>query len=115
MEISAGGNSAVVEGFAALADPFRLRILDRLRKSDATISTLSDELGMAAPSVSKHVSVLSRAGFVIKHVEAQRRRCSLAPEGFARLGEWSKDYEALWSDRLARLEVMLDEIEDPRC
>ncbi|MDP2326499.1 MAG: metalloregulator ArsR/SmtB family transcription factor [Dehalococcoidia bacterium] len=106
MEIAAVGNEAS-DSFAALADPVRLRILDRLRASDATVSDLAADLGVAMPSVSKHLNVLQRAGFVVRHAEAQRRRCSLDPEGFSRLAEWTRHYELMWAGRLSRLEAVL--------
>jgi len=112
MEISVQGKQPPVQAFAALADPVRLSILERLRESDATITELSRELGVAPPSVSKHVSVLSESGFVTKHVEAQRRRCSLSAEGFSRLAEWSAHYETVWKDRLSSLDDVLHELEE---
>jgi DNA-binding transcriptional ArsR family regulator len=103
--IDAAGTSAT---FAALADPVRLRILDRLSASDATVSDLAADLGVAMPSMSKHLTVLQRAGFVVRHAEAQRRRCSLDPQGFDRLSAWTRHYESVWAERLARLESVLD-------
>ena len=102
----------MARSFAALADPVRLSILERLRESDATITELSQALGVAPPSVSKHVSVLSESGFVTKCVEAQRRRCSLSVQGFSRLAEWSAHYESVWRDRLSNLDDALQELEE---
>ena len=114
MEIAVQGKyerGSASETFAALADPVRLRIVERLRGSDATVSDLSAELGVAMPSMSKHLNVLQQAGFVTRHVEAQRRRCSLDPEGFGRLAEWMRHYEAVWAGRLSRHETLLDDAE----
>ncbi|GIX44122.1 MAG: transcriptional regulator [Candidatus Hydrogenedentota bacterium] len=70
-------NSAILirelaERFAALADETRLRILIRLKQGECNVRTLSEELGVAQPSVSKHLSVLERNGFVaIRRVGTQ--------------------------------------------
>lgn len=70
-------NSAILirelaERFAALADETRLRILIRLKQGECNVRTLSEELGVAQPSVSKHLGVLERNGFVaIRRVGTQ--------------------------------------------
>ncbi|QAY73731.1 ArsR family transcriptional regulator [Agromyces protaetiae] len=110
MEIAESGNKAYVSAsasFSALADPVRIRILERLRGADATVSDLAGDLGVSLPSMSKHLNVLQKAGFVTRHVEAQTRRCSLDPDGFARLAEWSRRFESLWMGRLDRLDAVL--------
>jgi len=50
--------------FAALADENRLRLLLRLKTAPANVTTLSDELGIAQASVSKHLAVLRQAGLL---------------------------------------------------
>lgn len=54
----------VVERFAAVADPSRIRLLLRLREEEANVATLSKELGIRQASVSKHLGVLRRVGLV---------------------------------------------------
>ncbi len=54
----------VVERFRALADENRIRLLMRLQKGPANVSTLTAELGIAQASVSKHLTVLKHVGLV---------------------------------------------------
>jgi DNA-binding transcriptional ArsR family regulator len=55
---------AVAQIFAVLADPSRLRILQVLRRGEAIVSTIVEELGMKQPNVSKHLGVLAQAGLL---------------------------------------------------
>ncbi len=51
--------------FAALADPTRRAILDRLTHGPATVGELGAPFAISGPAVSKHLRVLERAGLVI--------------------------------------------------
>jgi DNA-binding transcriptional ArsR family regulator len=95
--------------FLALADPTRRRLVDELRGGDATVGELAERLGVATPSVSKHLTVLEGAGLVSRQREAQWRRCRLERQAFDRLRDWVDHYESLWADSLDRLEVHLRE------
>lgn len=53
-----------VEHLRALADDARVRILLRLQAGECNVTCLVDELGIAQASVSKHLSILKRVGFV---------------------------------------------------
>ena len=55
---------SAVERLRAIADPTRIRILMRLRAAEANVSQLSDEIGVAQPSMSKHLAQLRQAGLV---------------------------------------------------
>ncbi len=56
--------SKCVEHLKSMADEARLRILLRLREGECNVTNLVDELGIAQASVSKHLSILKRAGIV---------------------------------------------------
>jgi DNA-binding transcriptional ArsR family regulator len=55
---------SVVERLRALADESRLRILMRLREGECNVTTLTEELGIAQASVSKHLTVMREVGIV---------------------------------------------------
>jgi len=93
--------------FLALSDPTRRRLVDELRAGEATVGELAERLGVATPSVSKHLTVLEGAGLVSRHREAQWRRCRLEGAAFARLREWVDHYESFWTGSLDRLEAHL--------
>lgn len=96
--------------FAALADPTRLALLSRLRGGAATVSELAAGFQLGTPAISKHLSVLERAGFISRHREAQWRHCRLEHEAFERLDAWMRHYTVLWSGSLDRLDDYLHEM-----
>lgn len=111
MEISTQGkyeSGHYAELFSALADPLRLRILDRLRRSELTVSQLSEALAVGMPSVSKHLNVLEQRGLIVRRREAQRRLCTLSPAGFGQLSAWLGHYEVVWTGRLERLSALVE-------
>ena len=100
--------------FDVLADHNRRRILDALLPRERLVGDLVDELGLAQPSVSKHLRVLRTAGLVRVRPDAQRRWYSVRPEPLVELEAWLAPYRRLWSDRLDALERHLDAMEDAR-
>jgi DNA-binding transcriptional ArsR family regulator len=54
----------VAQRFRVLGEPMRIRLLDRLREGDATVSELQDAIGASQQNVSKHLGVLHAAGMV---------------------------------------------------
>ncbi|MCZ7647780.1 MAG: metalloregulator ArsR/SmtB family transcription factor [Planctomycetota bacterium] len=59
----------VADRLKALGDPWRIRILMRLREGPCNVSALSDALGAAQPSVSKHLALLKQVGLVASRRE----------------------------------------------
>ncbi|HEY5845787.1 MAG TPA: metalloregulator ArsR/SmtB family transcription factor, partial [Microlunatus sp.] len=57
-------NDMLSSTFAALADPTRRAILERLAKGDATVGELAAPFDLTMPAISKHLAVLERAGLV---------------------------------------------------
>ncbi|QVQ51126.1 winged helix-turn-helix transcriptional regulator [Spiractinospora alimapuensis] len=96
------------DAFAVLADRTRRRILDELRRGDRVVGELVDQLGVAQPTVSKHLKVLRGAGLVTVRVEAQQRRYALAPDGLRPLDDWLEPYRRFWLNRFDDLGVHLD-------
>lgn len=54
----------VAQRFRVLGEPMRIKLLDRLRDGDATVSELQDALGASQQNVSKHLGILHAAGMV---------------------------------------------------
>ena len=54
----------IAERFRALAEPTRIKILDRLREGEATVQELTEVIGSTQQNVSKHLGVLRQAGIV---------------------------------------------------
>ena len=97
--------------FAALADPTRRAILERLRRGEATVTELAEPFAMSLPAVSKHLKVLERAGLISRGREAQWRPCRLEPRTLQSAADWLDEYRQLWEQRLDRLGEYLREVQ----
>lgn len=97
--------------FAALADPSRRRILERLAQGRATVGDVAEPLAMALPSVSKHVKVLESARLITRTVEGRRHWLELDPAGFRRLTDYLGGYERYWEASLERLGRLVAELD----
>lgn len=97
----------------AVTEPGRRRILDLLRDRERLVGDLVDELGLAQPTVSKHLRVLRDAGLVEARPDAQRRWYRVRPEPLQELDRWLEPYRQLWVQRLDDLERHLDQMEEP--
>ncbi len=100
----------VVERLRALADESRIRLLLRLKRGPASVGELARELGVAQPSVSKHLSVLKQAGLldcerrgtaVIYSIRDQSifELCSIVCDGVARFVREQHDALGLGIER----------------
>jgi DNA-binding transcriptional ArsR family regulator len=96
--------------FEVLAEPHRRRILELLRESERPAGDLVEVLGIAQPTVSKHLKVLREYGLVSVRQDAQRRLYRLRPDPLRELEAWLAPYRTLWADRLAALERHLDDV-----
>ncbi len=97
--------------FAAIADPTRRAILERLQTSDATVTELAEPFAMSMPAISKHLKVLERAGLIERGRDAQRRPCRLRAAPLASAADWIERYRAQWEQRLDRLEAYLQQLQ----
>src|SRR5437899_12977275 len=79
---------AVDSAFAALADPTRRAVLERLGSGSATISELAEPFGMSLTGVKKHIRLLEDAELVTTEKIGRARRCVLAPYAFEGLSTW---------------------------
>ena len=93
--------------FAALADPTRRAILARLASGAATVGELAEPFDMSLPAVSRHLRVLTDAGLIERHTEAQWRRCTLRGEGFRAAADWIEFYRRFWETQFDRLDAFL--------
>jgi DNA-binding transcriptional ArsR family regulator len=97
--------------FAALADPTRRAILERLARGEATVGELAAPFAISQPAVSKHLRVLKEAGLISQFREAQRRPCRLEPEQLDAVTDWVEEYRRIWDDRLDRLGDYLQDLQ----
>jgi DNA-binding transcriptional ArsR family regulator len=99
--------------FAALADPTRRAILERLADGDATVGELAEPFAMSLPAISKHLSVLERAGLVAKDRDGQRRNCRITATPLKSATSWLEEYRRHWEANLDNLDAYLNRIQQP--
>jgi DNA-binding transcriptional ArsR family regulator len=100
-------DDSVSRAFAALADPTRRAILERLAAGEAGVVELAEASTLTQPAITKHLKVLERAGLIGRARDGQRRPARLMLEGLAPVDDWLRSAHAEWSDRLDRLEAHL--------
>jgi len=97
--------------FAALADPTRRGILARLASGDADVSELMKPFDLRQPTISKHLSVLERAGLVVRKRDAQRRPRTLVAVPLKDVADWIDPFRRFWEQKFASLDGYLKEMQ----
>jgi DNA-binding transcriptional ArsR family regulator len=97
--------------FSALSDATRRGVLERLGRTDASITDLADEFGMTLTGMRKHVRVLERANLVVSRKVGRVRTCSLGPDRLAEEAAWLEQYRQLWETRFRELDHVVRELE----
>lgn len=85
--------------YAALADPTRRAILQRLRHTEARVTDIARPLPMSLNAVSKHISVLERAGLVRREVRGRDHYLRAEPERLTEAEQWIAEYTRFWERR----------------
>ena len=93
--------------FAALADPTRRAILERLAAGEAGVVELARVSDLTQPAITKHLKVLERAGLIGRGRDGQRRPARLQLSGLLPVDDWLRRAHIEWTDRLDRLEAHL--------
>jgi DNA-binding transcriptional ArsR family regulator len=100
---------------AALADPTRRDVLERLGRGSATITELAAPYGMSLTGMKKHVRVLEDAGLVATEKVGRTRRCTADPRRLDDLEAWIGGYRQMLEERLDRFGELLERTKgDPR-
>ena len=95
--------------FAALADPSRRAMVERLSKGPASVSELAAPLTMSLPAVVQHLHVLEHSGLVVTEKLGRVRTCRLQLKTLCTAERWIKERQQVWEQRLDRLGDYLDE------
>jgi DNA-binding transcriptional ArsR family regulator len=96
--------------FAALADPTRRAILDRLAADgEVTVSELAEPFPISLQAVSIHLKVLEQAGLVVRARRAQLRPARLAGGPLGEAASWLEQYRRFWSDSFDALSARLSD------
>ncbi|RAK59540.1 transcriptional regulator [Phenylobacterium hankyongense] len=104
---------ANTNAFAALADPTRRAVFERLAQGPRAVGDLAQDLPVSRPAVSQHLKVLKEAGLVSDRAEGARRVYQIDPQGLGQLRAW---LDRFWDQALAafQAEVERNEDEEPK-
>ena len=97
--------------FAALADPARRAIVERLVSGPASVSELARPLPMSLPAVMLHLKVLEDSGLVTSRKEGRVRTCRIEPKMLSQAEKWVSERRQMWERSLNRLGQFLNEEE----
>jgi DNA-binding transcriptional ArsR family regulator len=105
---------SLTETFAALGDPTRLAILERLAEGDATVKELAEPFSVSLPAISRHLKVLERAGLITRGRAAQSRPSRLRVEALTEATTWMNARRDMWEGRIDRLDRHLQRLQKGR-
>lgn len=105
-------SAALDRCFHALAHPIRREILDRLVDGPATIGSVSEDFRVAAPTISKHLSVLEDAGLVKRERIGRDHYLALTAAPLKQANSWTARYHRFWLERLDALEELVAKLDD---
>ena len=95
--------------FAALADPTRRSILERLSFGDSSVTALAEPFDVSLPAISKQLRVLERAGLLVQQKDGRIRRCRLEAQPMKEAVDWIAQYRRFWEDKLESLASYLED------
>ena len=96
--------------FAALADATRRGVLERLGRSDASITELADKFHMTLTGMKKHIGVLEQAGLVTTEKVGRVRTCRLGLRRLEEEAAWIEGHRQLWDARFDALDKVVEEL-----
>lgn len=99
----------VAFALAALADPTRRSIFERVGERPAAVAEIAAGLPVTRPAVSQHLKVLKEAGLVTDTSEGTRRIYRIDPRGLGALRDW---LDGFWGDRLAAFKDFAEQQEE---
>jgi DNA-binding transcriptional ArsR family regulator len=98
--------------FAALGDPVRRAIVDRLAERDATVNDLATLFPISFQAVSKHIKVLEGAGLVSRRQDGRTRPVHLEVGPLAQSADWLDRHRQRLEARYTRLDALLKKMKE---
>src|ERR1700760_4323334 len=95
--------------FAALADPTRREVFERLADGPQAVGELAERLPVSRPAISQHLKVLKEAGLVSDRPDGARRVYSIDPQGLGGLRAWLDQF---WGEALAAFQAEVERNEE---
>jgi DNA-binding transcriptional ArsR family regulator len=95
--------STTSDTFNAVAEPRRREILEYLGPEERAVGEIADALGLAQPSVSKHLQVLLNVGLVDMRRDGRRALYRTHAEALRPVHEWTGTFARYWGRQLRRI------------
>jgi DNA-binding transcriptional ArsR family regulator len=96
--------------FAALADPTRRAIIERLSRSEARVTEVAEPFHMSLNAVSKHIRVLEASGVIERHRKGRDHILSINTRSLDEVDGWIGRTRHYWEERLDAMEHLLREL-----
>jgi DNA-binding transcriptional ArsR family regulator len=93
--------------FAALADPTRRAILERLARREARVTEVAAPFRMSLNAVSKHIRVLERAGIVRRRIVGRDHYLAFNRAALLAADRWIEETRSFWNARLDQMERLV--------
>ncbi len=98
--------------FAALSDPTRRAMIERLARGPASIHGLTEPFALSQQMISKHIAYLVRARIVIKTKRGRESVCTLRPEAIKTVSDWAFNYRRFWEESFDKLDLVLKKMKE---
>ncbi len=96
--------------FAALSDPTRRALIERLSYGPASVRGLTEPFALSQQMISKHIAYLVRARIVIKTKRGRESVCTLRPEAIKTVSDWAIRYRRFWEESLDKLDAVVKQM-----
>ena len=96
--------------FAALADPTRRAMIERLSHGPASVHGLTEPFALSQQMISKHIAYLVRARIVIKTKRGRESICTLRPKAIKTVSDWAISYRQFWEESFDKLDVVVNQM-----
>src|SRR5882762_2990603 len=96
--------------FAALSDPTRRAMIERLSHGPASVHGLTEPFALSQQMISKHIAYLVRARMVIKTKRGRESVCTLRPEAIKTVSDWAISYRRFWEESFDKLDVVVNQM-----
>jgi len=98
--------------FAALSDPTRRAMVERLSRGPASVHGLTEPFALSQQMISKHIAYLVRARLVTKTKRGRESVCTLRPEAIKTVSDWAIGYRQFWEESFDKLDVVLKRMKE---
>ena len=100
--------------FAALSDPTRRSIVDRLTTGPATVMELAAPFSISQQAISKHLACLESAHLIERQRDGRQNFCALKPGTIRQVADWAEGYRRVWERSFQRLDTLLAEMKSEK-